>query len=729
MPAPRGVFALLVSLLLATATIAATMPPGLPTATTSWPPSDGLVLAEVMTGGASASDEYVEIANSGTAAVDLGSCELVYVTASGSTVTRKALFSAPLPLAPGQHLLVANATGIYGPLADATYSSGLASDGGAVALRHLDGTVIDAVGWGTATNSFVEGSVAPAPPAKSSLERLPGGLAGNTRDTNDNLSDWFIQPNPVPQSLASSPAPGPTASPSPVGVPTATASANPPATEPGTEQPTPTFASSPAPDGTPESTATASPESTDGPTPAPTSIPEPTSTQTETPSGTPTGTPAATPTATTTPPPTPSPTATSTATAKPTATPTPTPTATAKPTMASTPTATATPTTTPTATRAATPSPTATALASPVASSSASGQPSGPISIAAARSHQIGARVHVTGVVTVGAGLVGADDLCAIEDATGGIFVRLPAATVEMAIGQSVDVEGALAAPYGQLEIRGVDLLVVGTVGLEPEAAHVDLADIGEKNEGSLVTISGSDTSVTTDSGRLTITIGDGISSIRVLADPPTGLSRDDVTRGDTVSATGIVGQRATATGRLDGYRLWLRRGTDLVVQEPPDSATGSPSAVPSPLSTASAAHRDLASALGTRGAAVDVVATVIGAAWALRDRWADGRRRRWHGSGGGGPAGFNGRTSRGNVRPRRRQGRQMGGRPDGPGLAADVAGRDAGSQPALDHGLVEWLPRMASDQRMRSHRQGGPRRLPLAGRHDHRRPRGRRPG
>ena len=101
MPAPRGVFALLVSLLLATATIAATMPPGLPTATTSWPPSDGLVLAEVMTGGASASDEYVEIANSGTAAVDLGSCELVYVTASGSTVTRKALFSAPLPLAPG----------------------------------------------------------------------------------------------------------------------------------------------------------------------------------------------------------------------------------------------------------------------------------------------------------------------------------------------------------------------------------------------------------------------------------------------------------------------------------------------------------------------------------------------------------------------------------------------------------------------------------------------------
>ncbi len=574
MPAPRGVFALLVSLLLATATIAATTPPSLPAATATWPPSDGLVLAEVMTGGASASDEYVEIANSGIAPVDLGGCELIYATASGSSVSRKAIFSAPLPLAQGQHLLVANASGVYGPLADATYSGGLAADGGAVALRLSDGTVIDAVGWGTAANSFVEGAVAPAPPAKSSLERLPGGPAGNTRDTNDNLSDWFIQPNPTPQSLASSPAPGPTASP-PEEVPTETPSTGAPATGTDTAVPTQPATPSPTQAGTPEPTAPASLAPTENPTPAPT----------DTPGATPSPTVTAMPTTTTTPAATPSPTATATATPSPTATHAASPSATPKPT------------------------------ASPVASASASGQISGLISITAARTRPIGTRIHVRGVASVGIGLVGADDLCVIEDGTGGIFVRLPAGAAAVAIGQPVEVEGALAAPYGQLEIRDVGLFVVGPLGVEPEPARTDLRAIGEMTEGSLVTIAGTATSVTTDGGRLTITVGDEATSVRVLADPPTGLSRYDVTRGDEVSATGIVGQRATATGRLDGYRLWLRRGTDLAVETPLEFAASSPTSVATTVSTASTAHRDLASALGTRGAAVDVVATVIATA------------------------------------------------------------------------------------------------------------------
>ena len=54
-----------------------------------WPPST-LVVSEIQTGGASASDEFVEVANQGSTAVDLVGLELVYVTASGTTVTRKA---------------------------------------------------------------------------------------------------------------------------------------------------------------------------------------------------------------------------------------------------------------------------------------------------------------------------------------------------------------------------------------------------------------------------------------------------------------------------------------------------------------------------------------------------------------------------------------------------------------------------------------------------------------
>src|SRR5436190_2146901 len=63
-------------------------------AAVGWPPSSGLLVAEVVTGGASASDEYVEIANAGPSPLDLAGLEVAYVTSSGATVTRK----APRPL-------------------------------------------------------------------------------------------------------------------------------------------------------------------------------------------------------------------------------------------------------------------------------------------------------------------------------------------------------------------------------------------------------------------------------------------------------------------------------------------------------------------------------------------------------------------------------------------------------------------------------------------------------
>ena len=491
MPAPRRVSAVLVSFVVACAAYAAAIPPRLAAAEAAWPPSPALVVAEVMTGGASASDEYVEIANAGSAIADLGGMEIVYVTATGATTTRKAAFTASLSLTPRSHLVVANAAGIYASIADATYSGGLAADGGAVALRRSDGTVVDAVGWGTAANAYVEGSPAPAPPARSSIERLPGGASGNTQDTNDNRSDWFVQPNPIPQPLGSAPPPSPTSAP--------------------TDEATPT--------------ATPDPSATD-PAPVPTATDPSTPSPTETPVSEPTWVASAAPSAG--------------STADDTATPSP------EPSPSSAPSASAT-------------------------------QPTIDLeTVAEARAQLPGTRVHVGGVVTVGLGLVGVDGVIAMGDSSGGIFVRLPAPCCELPIGRSIEIEGILAAPYGQLEIRELDWLAVGADDKEPAAMRVDLGDIGEGTEGSLVTIRGTVDSIETDAGRLTITIGDGLDSVRALADPPAGISRSDVARGAVVLATGIVGQHATATGRLDGYRLWLRRPTDITVRasiptDPPD--------------------------------------------------------------------------------------------------------------------------------------------------------------
>jgi hypothetical protein len=76
------------------------------------------------------------------------------------------------------------------------------------------------------------------------------------------------------------------------------------------------------------------------------------------------------------------------------------------------------------------------------------------MSIADARGHAVGTTVVVRGVVTAEAGRLGTPPLIAIEDATAGIFVRLPDGLARPSRGTIVDVRGALADPYGQTEIR-----------------------------------------------------------------------------------------------------------------------------------------------------------------------------------------------------------------------------------------------------------------------------------
>jgi hypothetical protein len=782
MSAPRGVFAALVSFLVAVAAVAATVSAGYAVTPVSWPPSTGLVLAEIVTGGVSASDEFVEIANAAGVPLDLNGMEVVYVTASGSAVTRKASFASPLPLAPGQHILLANGAGMYGPLADVTYSGGIAADGGSLALRYVGGSVVDAVGWGTATNSFVEGSVAPAPAARSSIERRPGGVDGNWLDTNDNGADWLVQPNPVPQSLSSAPTPGasssssiaagseppasmPTAAASPsladeTAPPHATATPEPPTTAPVTEPPTtatPEPPHTPAPATEPPTTAPATEPPatpTDAATEAPTAAP---------PSATPTGGPSPSASASATPgspvwaiadaraqtdgaavtvegvlttrlaalegghggfmqdstggiaiylaqvPALALPAGTRVRVAgtldnryeqrtiraddgglvamEEAALPEPKQLATGgageadegimvavSGTVTDTPDAlsdglgisvddgsgplrvvaappaigdmaivkgsrvvavgplgqrvsgsspgyrvevtepgsiVALPDASPSASASVLPPEPTGGNPPPIAAPTPSPSPTEPgtdlESIATARTQPAGASVRVAGVVTVAPGVAGTPELLAIEDSSGGIFVRLAGPIYGLEPGRSIEVVGALAAPYGQLEVREVQWLSLGTQDAGPAPIGVRLSDIGEPTEGSLVMVRGTVDSVRTDSGRLTLAVGDGSVEVRVLADPSTGLTRADVARGDLVELIGIVGQRASATGRADGYRLWLRSRSDLAVlpqSRPP--AVGSTSAPSEP-----AVRHDLAAALGDRGSIVDVDATV----------------------------------------------------------------------------------------------------------------------
>ncbi len=277
--------ALLVVLSVGGAALAAAPDPVDALGAVTWPVST-LLVSEVQTGGPSASDEFAEITNAGPVPVDLAGLEIVYVTSTGGTVTRKVSWSSSLLLEPGRHLFVANASGAYAGLADATYSGGFAATGGAIVLRAIGGAPLDAVGWGDATNGFVEGLAAPAPATGASIERRPGGLDGNSVDTNDNAADFLAQAAPNPQSLAAPPVPAPGVSPSPQPSPTAGTSAEPTGTPPatGTPDPTstvppaPTVEASPMPGPSVDPSPEASPEPTPMSSPEPSAAPEPTAT-------------------------------------------------------------------------------------------------------------------------------------------------------------------------------------------------------------------------------------------------------------------------------------------------------------------------------------------------------------------------------------------------------------------------------------------------------------------
>jgi hypothetical protein len=154
---------------------------------------------EVSTGTTgSAADEFVELFNPGTDALDVSGWKVVYRSAAGTSDTTLATIPASTTIpAGGFYLLGGNAyAGTATP--DQSFSAGLAGTGGGVGIRDATGALVDSVGWGTAANVLVEGSPAAAPPSTaapgSSIVRLPDG-----HDTDANASDFTVSSTATPK--------------------------------------------------------------------------------------------------------------------------------------------------------------------------------------------------------------------------------------------------------------------------------------------------------------------------------------------------------------------------------------------------------------------------------------------------------------------------------------------------------------------------------------------------
>jgi predicted extracellular nuclease len=143
-------------------------------------------------GPAGGNDEFVEVQNTGTAALDVSGYKLNASNAAGTTGTRFT-FPAGTSMAPGCFLLLANtaASGYSGSVTpDLKYSTGVTDDGG-LALLNGSGALIDQVGLSTGS-AYKLGT----PLASLGSTNADQGYgrktnpAGFPQSSGDNSADW-----------------------------------------------------------------------------------------------------------------------------------------------------------------------------------------------------------------------------------------------------------------------------------------------------------------------------------------------------------------------------------------------------------------------------------------------------------------------------------------------------------------------------------------------------------
>jgi hypothetical protein len=158
----------------------------------------GLKINEIQTGGQTAADEFVELYNTcAEQPVSLAGWKLLYRSDVGTVDFVRVAFTNEMIVAGRPFFVCANVA--FAGQADARFTDGLKAEGGGLALRAPDGKIVDSVGWGTATNAFVEGAPAPAPLPGQSIARTPDGV-----DTDDNATDFVVRPAAAATSPGSS---------------------------------------------------------------------------------------------------------------------------------------------------------------------------------------------------------------------------------------------------------------------------------------------------------------------------------------------------------------------------------------------------------------------------------------------------------------------------------------------------------------------------------------------
>lgn len=170
--------------------------------------SPNIVISQFQVAGGSANDEFIELHNTSSNVVDLNGFRLVYRSAAGTNDVTFVNWTSSTIIAPGGYYLIASTAYDGSVMPNITYNPttcqcSMSATGGGLAIRNgalNAGIIFDSVGYGTATNAFIEGTVTAAPPASASQSRLNNGC----QDTDNNANDFSAVNPSAPRNAASS---------------------------------------------------------------------------------------------------------------------------------------------------------------------------------------------------------------------------------------------------------------------------------------------------------------------------------------------------------------------------------------------------------------------------------------------------------------------------------------------------------------------------------------------
>ena len=173
------------------------------------PPSTyPILISEVMAGKQGNNNyEFIELYNPGDDLIDLQGWSLWYRLATSNEDLPVYSWEMRTLIPPHGHYLLVQSGEDLGLPADAFFTQGLNTSGGGLTLRNASASPEDSLGWGAAPEGFLEGVAAPKIQNDYSLERKPGGEAGNKSDTDNNEADFLAQSSPSPQNIGSAAAP------------------------------------------------------------------------------------------------------------------------------------------------------------------------------------------------------------------------------------------------------------------------------------------------------------------------------------------------------------------------------------------------------------------------------------------------------------------------------------------------------------------------------------------